>query len=59
MLKGNQMEYYKKEEDSGKEHPKGVIELQLSILARTRSECHQDINGPNRQGRSLASEWPQ
>ena len=50
VLKGNQMEYYKKEEDSGKEHPKGVIELQLSILARTRSECHQDIKWPKSAG---------
>ena len=47
MLKGNQVEYYKKEGDRGKKSPRGVIDLQLSFGARARSECHEDINWPN------------
>ena len=41
------MEYYKKEADIGKKSPRGVIDLKLCFGARTRGECHEDINWPN------------
>lgn len=50
VLKENRVEYYKKESDSGKKSPRGVIDLKLSFGARTREECHQDINWPNSAG---------
>ena len=46
MLKGNQVEYYQKENDCGKKSPRAVIDLTHSFGARTRDECHKDISWP-------------